>query len=66
MFAGVSLPTLPQMLSRLARVGSAVLCAAGLIGLLATGSAAAKGLQARSSVIGGAVPDLQQASLPLW
>jgi secreted trypsin-like serine protease len=47
------------MLSRIARVGSVVLCATGLIAALAAGSASAKPL-ARSSVIGGTVANLQQ------
>jgi secreted trypsin-like serine protease len=47
------------MLSRTARVGAAVLCATGLIGLLAAGSAAARGPRARSSVIGGTTANLQ-------
>jgi trypsin len=48
------------MLSRIARVGSALLCAVGVVGLIATGSAAAKGPRARSSVIGGTGANLQQ------
>jgi secreted trypsin-like serine protease len=51
--------TLTPMLSRTARVGVVALCAAGLIGLLATGSAAAKGPRARASVIGGTPANLQ-------
>lgn len=48
------------MLSRLAGVGAALLCATGLIGLLAVAPAAAKGPRARSSVIGGTAADLQE------
>src|SRR5690349_10656462 len=40
------------MLPRIARTGAVLLCAAGLLGLLA-GPAAARGPRARSSVIGG-------------
>jgi secreted trypsin-like serine protease len=48
------------MLSRIARVGSVVICAAGLICVAAAGTAAAKAPRARSSVIGGTAADLQQ------
>jgi trypsin len=47
------------MLPRIARTGAVVLCAAGLLGLLA-GPAAARGPRARSSVIGGNVATLQE------
>lgn len=47
------------MLSRFARVGATLLCTAGLVGLLAGATATAKP-QARSSVIGGAVADINQ------
>lgn len=59
MSPGATGPTLTPMLSRIARVGAAVLCAAGLIGLLAAGSAAAEP-RASSSVIGGTPASLQQ------
>jgi secreted trypsin-like serine protease len=48
------------MLARIARVGSALLCAAVVVGALAAGSAVAKGPRARSSVIGGTAASLQQ------
>jgi secreted trypsin-like serine protease len=47
------------MLSRIARAGAVVLCAAGLVGLVAAGSATAKP-RARSSVIGGTPASLAQ------
>jgi secreted trypsin-like serine protease len=47
------------MFSRFTRVGAILLCTAGLIGLLAGGTAAAKP-QARSSVIGGTPANLDQ------
>ena len=47
------------MFSRFARVGTTLLCTAGLIGLLAGGTATAKP-QARTSVIGGAPASLDQ------
>ncbi len=47
------------MVSRIARVGAATLCIAGLIGLVAAGPASAKP-RARSSVIGGTPASLDQ------
>jgi secreted trypsin-like serine protease len=51
---------LPVMLSRMARVGSALVCAAAVVGLIAAGPAAANGPRARPSIIGGTVANLQQ------
>ena len=53
-------PSLVPMLSRIARAGGAVLCAASLFCGTVAGTAAAKEPLARSSVIGGTAADLQQ------